>query len=46
MEAKMIVGEIGLDQFDAYVQGLYDRGLERYLEINQAAYERWASLMN
>lgn len=46
MEAKMIVGEIGLDQFDAYVQGLYDRGLERYLEINQAAYDRWAGLMN
>lgn len=41
MEAQMITGDIGMDQFDTFVRGLYDRGLERYLEIYQGAYERY-----
>lgn len=43
MEAKFITGEISLDEFDSFVKGCYDRGLERLLKIQQSAYDRWAS---
>ena len=38
---KTIAGQIGLDQKDAYYQGLKDRGIERAIEIQQAAYDRF-----
>lgn len=41
MEAKFITGAIPLDQFDAYVQQLKDFGIERAIEIKQAAYDRY-----
>lgn len=45
MVAKMITGEVSLDDWDTYVQGLNDRGLERYLELQQAAYDRFMALV-
>jgi putative aldouronate transport system substrate-binding protein len=45
MEAKIIVGELGINQFDTFVNGLYERGLERYLEIQQDAYNRWIEII-
>lgn len=41
MITKMITGEVSTDEFESYVQGLKDRGLERMLEIQQTAYDRW-----
>lgn len=41
MVAKFITGEESLDNFDAFVKGLNDRGLEQYLELYQAAYDRF-----
>lgn len=41
MVAKFITGEESLDNFDAFVQGLNDRGLAQYLEIYQTAYDRY-----
>ena len=41
MVARFITGEESLDNFDAFIQGLNDRGLEQYLEIYQTAYDRY-----
>ncbi len=41
MIAKFITGEESLDNFDAFVQGLKDRGLDQYLELHQMAYDRY-----
>ncbi len=41
MVAKFITGEESLDNFDAFVSGLNDRGLAQYLEIYQTAYDRY-----
>lgn len=43
MFAKFVTGEESLDNFDAYVQGLKDRKLDRLTELQQQAYDRWAS---
>jgi putative aldouronate transport system substrate-binding protein len=41
MSLKFLTGEESLDNFDAFVQTLNDMGLERLLEIRQAAYDRF-----
>ena len=42
--AQFINGELNVDeQFNAFVAGCEARGLARYLEINQAAYDRYMS---
>jgi len=41
MVTKMITGEVSIDSFDEYVQGLKDRGLDKYLEVHQTAYDRF-----
>ncbi|WP_208560337.1 extracellular solute-binding protein [Marinilactibacillus kalidii] len=38
---KFVTGERSLDEFDAFVQELNDQGLDRLVEINQAAYDRY-----
>ncbi len=40
MVSKFIVGEESLDNFDAFVAGCKSRGLDRYLQIYQTAYDR------
>lgn len=40
---KFIVGEISLDQWDQYVDQVQKMGLDRYMEIYQAAYERYSA---
>lgn len=45
MYGKFIVGEADLEaEYDAYVEGLKARGLDRYVEIYQTAYDRWAAM--
>lgn len=45
MFGKFVTGEADIDAgFDGYVQALNSRGLERYLEIYQTAYDRWAQV--
>ena len=41
MIAQFITGELPLEEFDAFVEGCNARGLERFIEINQAAYDRY-----
>ena len=41
MEAKFITGEKSLDEYDAYVAQLKKFGIERAIEIKQAAYDRY-----
>ncbi len=44
MYAKFVIGEADIDaEFDAYVAELEARELDRYLEIYQTAYDRWAN---
>ncbi|MEG0767580.1 MAG: hypothetical protein RR482_07675, partial [Clostridia bacterium] len=43
-EARFITGDLSLDTFDAYVENLKKMGLDRYLEIFQAAYEAYKAL--
>lgn len=38
---KFVTGEESLDNFDEFVNDLNDQGLERLLEIRQAAYDRF-----
>ncbi|KAB8127492.1 extracellular solute-binding protein [Gracilibacillus oryzae] len=38
---KLITGEISFAEWDNYVQTLQDMGLEEYMEIQNAAYERF-----
>lgn len=38
---KFVTGEESLDNFDKFVNDLNDQGLERLLEIRQAAYDRF-----
>jgi putative aldouronate transport system substrate-binding protein len=43
MYGKFVIGDVDIEaEYDNYVAGLNQRGLERYLEIYQAAYDRWA----
>jgi putative aldouronate transport system substrate-binding protein len=40
--ARFITGDLSIDRgWDSYVKGLQDMGLDRYLEIRQAAYDRF-----
>ncbi|MDL2318331.1 hypothetical protein LJC74_04490 [Eubacteriales bacterium OttesenSCG-928-A19] len=41
--AKLITGEMKADEFDAYVEELNNNGLQRALELRQAAYDRFMS---
>lgn len=41
MRLKFIMGEVSLDEFDAYVANIYSMGLEQVLEIEQAALDRY-----
>lgn len=44
MFAKFVTGEVDIDaEFDKYVEELNARELDRYLEIYQTAYDRWAN---
>jgi len=43
MRAKFISGEVSLDQFDTYIQGLKDRGIDRVIEIMQKALDEFNS---
>lgn len=44
MISKFIIGDLDIDaEFDNYVEGCKTRGLDRYVEIYQSAYDRWAS---
>lgn len=38
---KFVTGEKSLDEFDDFVKEMENQGLERLLEINQAAYDRY-----
>ncbi|MFC4404113.1 extracellular solute-binding protein [Gracilibacillus xinjiangensis] len=38
---KLITGEISFAEWDNYIQTLHDMGLEEYMEIQNAAYERY-----
>jgi putative aldouronate transport system substrate-binding protein len=42
MVARFVTGELDIDaEWDSYVSALNEMGLERYLEINQIAYDRF-----
>lgn len=41
MTDKFIAGETSFDEWDNFVETIENMGLERYLEIQQAAYERY-----
>ena len=41
--AKFITGDQSFDEWDAYVQGYKDMGIDRMIEIYQTAYDRWAA---
>jgi len=41
MVVKFIIGEESLDNFDAYVEKLYEMGLQDAIDANQTAYERY-----
>lgn len=41
MEAQFITGRASFDQWDNYVKTLEQMGLDQYMEIYQAAYERY-----
>lgn len=42
MEARFITGEVSFDDWDEYVQQIESMGLDNYMEIKQAAYERYS----
>ena len=41
MAIKFITGEESLDNWDNYINTLNDMGMEKMLEIRQAAYDRY-----
>lgn len=41
MQAKFITGEVPFSEWDTYVQTIERMGLAEYMEIYQAAYERY-----
>ncbi|WP_257351511.1 extracellular solute-binding protein [Pseudalkalibacillus decolorationis] len=43
MEAKFITGEVPFSEWDQFVNTLQDMGVEKFMEIQQAAYERYQS---
>ena len=40
-QAKFITGEMSMSEWDTYVGQLEQMGLDRYLEIQQEAYDRY-----
>lgn len=42
MRDKFITGEMSFSEWDKYVKTIKDMGLDNYMEIQQAAYERYA----
>lgn len=40
---KTIAGQLSLDQKDAYYRGMKERGIERAIEIQQEAYDRFVN---
>ncbi|WP_235817441.1 MULTISPECIES: extracellular solute-binding protein [Gracilibacillus] len=42
MEAKFITGVEPISNWDAYVSTIENMNIERYIEIHQEAYDRWA----
>ena len=45
-EAKFITGESSIDNYDAFVANLKKMGVDRVVEIYQAAYDRWVAAGN
>lgn len=43
MRDKFISGDTSFEEWDNYVKTLEDIGVEKYLEINEAAYERYSA---
>ncbi|MCI9552404.1 MAG: extracellular solute-binding protein [Acutalibacter sp.] len=43
MKVQFITGKQSFDQWDSYVKNIENMGLEEYVQIQQAAYERWAN---
>lgn len=43
MRDQFIAGDASFDQWDEYVQTIENMGLEDYMEVKQAAYERYAA---
>ncbi|MFD0716020.1 extracellular solute-binding protein [Paenibacillus sp. GCM10027626] len=41
MEAKFITGQESFDKWDNFINTLKKMNIEQYVEINQAAYDRW-----
>jgi len=41
MEAKFITGVEPLDNWDDYVKTIEAMGIDEYVEVYQAAYDRW-----
>jgi putative aldouronate transport system substrate-binding protein len=44
MEAKFIIGEIPIGQWDSYLDNLKKMGADEMSKIRQAAYDRWNSV--
>ncbi len=44
MGQKFMTGEVALDDFDEYVETLYEMGLQECIDIQQAAYDRLMSV--
>lgn len=43
MEAKFITGVEPISNWDSYVETIENMNLDRYIEINQDAYDRWVN---
>lgn len=43
MKVQFITGKLSFDQWDNYVSTIESMGLEEFVEIQQAAYERWSN---
>lgn len=41
MVMKFVLGETSLDEFETYVQNIYDLGIEEVIELKQAALDRY-----
>ena len=42
MEAKFITGVTSFDEWDKYIETIESMGVKEYVEVYQAAYDRWA----
>ena len=41
MMTNFVMGRESLDKFDEYVDGLYEMGLDKVIEVRQAQYDRY-----